>query len=217
MSTLRTGRLGWLGCAAGALALGACGAAHDPAASALAPYAQATLTAGVGWGDLRLGQTTLGEVAQRFGEGDAHLIGGNELAFEVAYERGQVAFLFRIDAACCPVPPDFRAQPGWKSVWDWARTLPCLREQKLASISVSAQPGDRQPFYRGASDKGTRLCAGAPAEIGFARPAGHPAHVLAGELGGSGPLLCFPSGIGFGGDSTAGGSLRRITIYAPEP
>jgi hypothetical protein len=185
----------------------------------LASYADSTLTAGVGWGDLRLGQTTLGEIAQRFGKGNANLVGMSEVDYMLDYEDGQVSFLFRIDPSCCARPPALDPQSGVTDLWDWMQTTPCLREQKVASISVCARGS--KTFFRGASDKGTRLLAAAPAEVAHGQPGPHPPYTLAGEMFGSpGQQLCFPSGISFftqGAQATGatGAGIQRITIYAP--
>jgi len=95
----------------GLVVLSGCGRRSE--ARALAPYASATLTPGVGLGNILLDRTTLGWVVGNIGPGMVWAVSGDEAAIELGYLGRQVAFLFVVRRTASGRPA--RPRGAWTS------------------------------------------------------------------------------------------------------
>jgi len=187
--------------------------------SALEPYATATLQAGVGLGDLRLEQTTLGSVVQRFGVESVTQIASDEVGLELLYEHGQLALLFLIDSECLATLPGRSLRPAAVGLAEFLEKNPCLRETRLSSLSIREGEDAQSSYYQGASDAGARLWAARDEPLKHGTPGGGSAHILAG-MNPTNPReqFHFKSGIAFylkapeDGDP-AKAHVQRITVF----
>lgn len=169
--------------------LGGCGGGS----STLGPYAQATLTAGTGLGDLALRTTTLQPFLARFGTGVPSFQAGDEFGIELRYPEG-ASFLFALEGACREranaAPRDVIA-----ALRDPAKLLAAFPECAGAPLRSVALAGS---WWKGRTDAGVALSttrAEALAALG-------PAHDvrglwLAGEspMGPAADLLAWKSGL----------------------
>jgi hypothetical protein len=139
------------------LLLAACGAGTD---ARLAPLARATLSVGedgVALGNLRLGETTLGECVDRFGSGRTDLVVSDETGLELVFEDGELALLFlyevnpRSDEECTALRAATRDLPAFLAKY------PERRDLRLASVTVAADESRDATFFQGALALGVRL------------------------------------------------------------
>ncbi len=156
-----TGRLPRVRGAALAAMLLALGAACSSPSGAddFASYRSAPLTAGVGLGDLRLGDTTLGAFFERFPGGVPSALIGDVIGAELAFPQVGLAFLFAMEGEChAAVAPRARRLAS-----DLARPaaffaeVPECRGAPLHSISVRAASTADATFFVGQSDGGVAL------------------------------------------------------------
>lgn len=196
------------------LGLAACGQ-HNPA---LEPYARATLEPGVGLGDLKLGQTTLESVVQRFGVESLVQVASDEVGLELLYEHGQLALLFLIDPECLRSLPN-GLRPASIDLPKFLEQNACLRTQTLASLSVREGSDAESSFYQGQTDKGVKLWADRNAHGVYGQPGGGSPHLIAG-LNPNNPREQFQFQCGIAiflkappdGDP-AKAHVQRITVY----
>ena len=208
---IRSSRAGVLALAA----LAGCGVHNE----ALEPYAKATLQPGVGLGDLKLEQTTLGSVVARFGVETVTQIASDEIGLELLYERGQLALLFLIDPECLAKLPGRSLRPAAAGLAEFLQQHPCLAAQRLSSLSIREGEDAESSFYQGATDKGVKLWADRNAHGVYGMPGGGSAHILAG-MNPNNPReqFHFQSGIAIylkppeDGDP-AKAHVQRITIF----
>jgi hypothetical protein len=132
----------------------ACGHSPDPR---LAPLAQATLEAGGGLGDLRLGQTTLGRFFDRFGAGLTMFVASDEIAFELAFEGGEIAFLFQFDSARLSDEEVMAVRRATRNMGEYLAAYPQRRELPLSSITVRIDEDKESTFYKGKLAQGVAL------------------------------------------------------------
>jgi hypothetical protein len=134
--------------------LAACGPKPDPR---LAPLARATLEAGVGLGDLKLGKTTLGEFVDRFGTGFVTFVASDDAGLELIFEEAEIAFLFQFESmrwddaegqAIRRAPGDLK---GYLAAYPARRSLP------LTSITVRVDEDKESTFYKGKLAEGVAL------------------------------------------------------------
>src|SRR5689334_4777196 len=116
------------------LGLGLAGCTRHNAA--LEPFARASLTAGVGLGELKLGQSTLGSVVQRCGVETVVQLASDEVGLELIYEHGQLALLFLVEPDCLASLPGRNLRPAAIDLPKFLESNPCLRELRLSSLSV---------------------------------------------------------------------------------
>jgi len=192
------------------------GCAQQP--SALDPYVNATLTAGVGLGDLKLGQTTLGSVVQRLGVETVTPLASEEIGLELFYEHGQLALLFIIEPECMSTLKT-GLRPAATDLPAFLARTPCLREARLSSISVRSRTSADESWFQGATDAGARLWDPSQAAYKHGETCGGPVHLVAGLNPNNPPdELHFKTGIAFyylpieGGDARQT-RIQRITIY----
>ena len=127
----------------------------------LKKYANATLTARTGLGDLLLGTTTLDGFIRNIGKGRFSLAMGDEPAFEFAFNGEQIAFQFLVRGACdkeLAVSRDLRSAA--MDLEAFVEKHPGCRGLALSSISVAKGSWLTGTFYKGATEKGAKL--GAP-------------------------------------------------------
>jgi hypothetical protein len=196
-------------------ALAGCGQ-HN---AALEPYAKATLQSGVGLGDLKLEQTTLGSVVQRFGIESVTQLASDEIGLELLYEHGQLALLFLIDPECLATLPGRNLRPAAIGLADFLEKNPCLRETKLSSLSVREGKDAESSYFQGASDAGVKLWGGRDEPLKHGTPGGGGGHIVAG-MNPTNPReqFSFKSGIVFYLKPTPDGDpakahVQRITIF----
>ena len=188
--------------------------------SLLTPYAKATLTAGVGLGDLKLGQTTLGSVVQRLGVDTVTPLASDEIGLELFYEHGQLALLFVIPPECLSTLKT-GLRPAATDLAAFLARTPCLREVTLSSISVRSRASADESWFQGATDAGARLWDPSQAAYKHGETGGGAAGLVAGLNPNNPPdEVHFKSGIAFyylpveGGDARQT-RIQRITIYPP--
>ncbi len=138
----------------------AAGCSSSPDAKALSPYATATLTAGSGLGDLRLGTTTLGTLVNTIGSGAVTAVASDESAVELTFLGGQMSFMFVVAGECqtqtggpgarLPVTQDMKA---------FLSRYPSCGSLPLSSLSIGAGPDEGDTFYKGATEQGVKLWA----------------------------------------------------------
>jgi len=186
--------------------------------SPLAPYATATLTAGVGLGDLHLDRTTLGSVVQRLGVEKVSPLASEQVALELSYEQGQLSLLFVIEPGCMDrLKTGLR--PAAAELTAFLAKNPCVRESTLSSISVRSGASVDASFYEGATESGVRLWDPMQAASRHGTPGSAPKTVVAGlDLSNPEGELHFKPGITFYYPQTAGAApgqtlIQRITIY----
>ena len=200
----------------------ACGSEPDPR---LEPLSRATISlaadeeSAVLFGDLRLGETTLGEVVDRFGCQRADGVVSDQMGIELVYEKGALEMLFLYDEN----PRDDAEVAAWRAApRDLAAFLgsnPARREMKLASVAVSAGSSPEETFFRGNLDCGARLLD--PLMLTVAKLDEEPADERPPMLAGARPDLpdsrtCFPN-LGlvlYGEDQPADPADPRITRIA---
>lgn len=110
--------------------------------------ANAPLEPGRGLGDVRVGETTLREFVDRYGAGRVDVVAGDELGYELVFERGQMAFLFVLD--------DERRRSDSELLLAGQRRLPpfldehpSLGEMRLWSLTVAAGEDREASLYQG--------------------------------------------------------------------
>jgi hypothetical protein len=114
----------------------------------LKPLTVATLDPGVGLGDLRLGETTLGAFVDRYGHERVDLIAGDGIAYELVFAGGEMAFLFVLDAMPQSVELGTLKQ-GQRELTKVLAAQPVLRDMRLASLTVALRRGETRSLYAG--------------------------------------------------------------------
>jgi|GEM_PF-5751993 len=147
---------GWFGLASLVfLVAQGCGGGKGPVT--LDPYAGATLTAGAGLADLRLGETTLAVFLRDIGQGIPSVVAADDIGIELSFHDGQIMFMFRVSEECLRQTEGLR----WSSVPDdlhGALTrYPCLATLTLSSLSVAAGPSPDETFFQGRTAGGAAL------------------------------------------------------------
>lgn len=138
------------------IALAMCAACSD-ADTRLEPLAHVSLQAGGGLGDVRLGETTLGEFVERFGSGRSDLIVSDQTGFELVFEGGQVCFLFLYEENPRDDDEVNAMRRGTRDLAGFLAAYPQRRDLRLASISVAAGKSREDSFFQGRLDSGTAL------------------------------------------------------------
>lgn len=123
--------------------LAACGHSPDPR---LAPLAHATLEAGGGLGDLRLGETTLGQFFDRFGAGLTMFVASDE-----------IAFLFQFGSARLSDEEVMAVRRATRNMGEYLTNYPQRRELPLSSITVRIDEDEESTFYKGKLAQGVAL------------------------------------------------------------
>lgn len=139
---------------AGLAVLAACGHSPDPR---LAPLAHAKLEAGGGLGDLKLGQTTLGEFFDRFGAGRASLVVADDAGFELDFEDGEISFLFEFESMRWSDEETAAIRRATRNMGEYLAANPQRRQLPLSSISVSIDDDRESTFYKGKLAEGVAL------------------------------------------------------------
>lgn len=197
----------------------ACAADVDPR---LQPLTVATLEPGVGLGDVRLGETTLGTFVDRYGHDRVDLIAGDGIGYELVFAGGEMAFLFLIDAQPQGVELD-TLKKGQRELTKVLAEHTVLRDMPLASLSVAVRRGDTESSYVG---KMARPSVGLSGKMSDALvDLGPPGDGLLPMLAGSSPRqpesrLDYPErGIILEGSKNLADKdclVTRMTIFAPQ-
>jgi hypothetical protein len=116
--------------------------------SRLKPLTVATLQPGVGLGDARLGQTTLGAFVERYGHDRVDLIAGDSIGYELVFSGGEMAFLFVLDPQIRSIGLD-TLQSGRRDLIEAIGAHPELRDMRLSSLTVGARTGSTDSAYAG--------------------------------------------------------------------
>ena len=193
-------------------------ALHEEPKSLLAPYATATLTAGVGLGDLKLNRTTLGTVVSRFGVEKVSVLASEQVGLELFYENGQLALLFLVEPHCMERLKS-GLRPASADLNAFLAQNPCVRETTLSSLSVHVGTSVHDSFFKGATEAGVRLWDPMQAAPKHGVPCAAPKSVIAGlSLDNPEGELHFKPGITFYYPLKPGAApgqmlIERITIY----
>lgn len=137
----------------------ACGGQQATERKALTRYARATMTPGVGLGELQLGKTTLGWVAQNIGSGTPFVQAGDETAIELEYLDGELGLLFLVTGDCQKETgvPQTRLELG-RDLSKFLARFPGCGNLTLTSLSVATrQRSPEQRFFQGQTNQGVRL------------------------------------------------------------
>lgn len=124
------------------------------------PYARATLTPGVGLGDLELGVTTLGGVLDRLGAGRVSVLVGDETALELSFADRALALLFVVEGPCKGALDGSGGRSAATSdLKAFVGTNAACRDALLSSVAVSVTGAERSKddFFSGATDQGVGL------------------------------------------------------------
>lgn len=125
--------------------------------------AETPLEAGVGWGPIRLGETTLADLVNdypptpvRYRRGVGTLMLGDDSAAEITYGRGQVSFMVLIPRSLLDQfmrgKREFTTDPK-----KFVESYPECGELPLSSLSIGAGETREGTFYKGETGKGVRL------------------------------------------------------------
>lgn len=141
-----------------ALMLGAGCTAKD-SSSALERYADVTLEAGAGLGDLRLDETTLRQFIERFGTGRPSVVIGDESGLEFGFRSQGLSFLFMFNPACATALRGELRTVATRidDAASFFADYPACADTTLSSLSIDADPASDASFYVGGSDRGVRL------------------------------------------------------------
>lgn len=211
--------------------------ANDP----LESYATAPLTAGVGLGDLRLGQTTLGEFIRKIGIGTVAVVASNEIGFELFFKGEQIRFLFLVDGDCKAIWGEGFTLAAVKDLAGFLRQYPSCENVTLHSISVKAGSGVEDTYFKGSTvDPFRPATATIPSRVelfGRAKLLGsiessyshegdpyQPRGLWVAGLSSDDPewSIAYPSGILFYYEAPDGGKdiektvIKRITVFQPD-
>lgn len=126
---------------------------------ALRPYANATLLAGVGLGDIRLGETTLGGLTQNIGVGTVSIVFSDDTWIELSFLNREFTFEFLVTGQCqrdTGVP--YERLPLRNDIKRFLRDYPSCKELPLTRLTITARAKDASgTFYQGSTEQGTKL------------------------------------------------------------
>ena len=138
------------------VAIAACG--ERKASSPLAEVAKEPLQAGVGLGDLKLTQTTLGAFAQQFGVGES-VVTGEPAGTRVDFVKDGLSFLFRGEPSCAQgLAEQISPTNAQNDVNGYLLQHPECETMLLESIAAYI-PQDGEPLYEGETLEGVGLNA----------------------------------------------------------
>jgi hypothetical protein len=211
-----------LACAA---LLAAC--TRDPASAAFGPLATATLTAGTGLGDLRLG-TSLEEFIGRYGTGRLGVkVSDEQQGLELSFEQQGLAFQFDLRQDClqalAPTGNGARELMRLAREPGLLKTYPACAASPLQSIAVGLPPNSRKPFFVGATDHGTRLMGDGSAVLAGPPDWQTTSPMLAGDRSDDNQYQMIPGGPGLvyfvqpaasATGQTTERTVRRIVVYS---
>lgn len=206
------------------VALAACGRARDPR---LQPLSLAPLTVGddgAALGELRIGETTLGEFVDRFGSGRVDLVVSDQTGLELVFAGGELALLFlydvnpRDDQECAALRKAPRDLSGFLA------QFPERRDLRLASLTVAAGDSRDASFFQGELAPGIQLLD--PLLESVARLGRVPSDERPPMLAGASPDLprekaCFPElGLVLYGErepeDPMASRVTRISLFEPD-
>lgn len=126
---------------------------------ALAAYASATLTAGIGLGDLKLGETTLGSIVDKFGPGQVAVGYGDDIWIELGFMLGEVRFMFAVTGQCYQdTGRGMKRLEVKPNITTLLKQHPSCKHLPLTEIYLTARNTDpTKTFYKGRTDQGLRL------------------------------------------------------------
>lgn len=153
--------------------------------TAVARYASATLTPGVGLGDLELGVTTLGSALDRLGAGQVSVLVGDETALELSFADRALALLFIVEGSCkSALDGGAGRSAAMSDLKAFAGTNAACRDMLLSSVAVSAagEARSKDDFFRGATDEGVGLWSELDDVVAaHGEPVKNAGHLVAGE------------------------------------
>lgn len=149
---------------------------------ALQPYATATVTAGVGLGNLELGKTTLGWVVENIGANKIAILAGDEVGLEFIYLNGELSLLFVILGACQEQTgaPMTRVEIK-KGIESFLSQYPACKDLTLSSLSVGVGDREKNTFFKGSTDKGVKLLSPLLSVYQHGVSVDHPGRFVTGE------------------------------------
>ena len=138
------------------ISLTACGPSER---NAFAAYANAQLTAGVGLGDIKLNESSLGEIVARFGSGHPSVLFGDDTVLQLEFMKAEVRFSFFVTGQC----QDEAGSTGMRlairqGIKKFLKTYPACTSLPLTTLYLTAK-GTKpdKTFYKGSTEQGIRL------------------------------------------------------------
>lgn len=148
----------------------------------LQPYANATLTAGVGLGNLELGKTTLGWVVETIGANRIAVLVGDEVGLELSYLQNEFSLLFIVSGTC---QSDTGASMKRLEIRNGIKTFlsdyPSCNDLTLSSLSIGVSSSEKNTFFKGATDKGVKLWSPLSSVLQHGSPLDRAGQFVAGE------------------------------------
>lgn len=197
----------------------ACSGKSSAELKTLTPYAKATLTPGTGLGDIQLGKTTLGWLAQNIGKGRPSVIASDESAIELTFLEGEISFLFIVAGACQTETgaPQKRIEVG-QDIQAFLARYPGCNELPLSSLSVATRRNNQSAtFFQGSTDRGVQLWAPVVSAYQHGIPLNNAGVLVAGEgyTGENLDRIEFPNGIYFYYPTGEGPTAEEIRSGRP--
>jgi len=134
--------------------LAACGPRPNPH---LAPLAHAKLEAGVGLGDVKLGEMTLGPFHDRFGAGFVTFVASDDAGLELVFEEGEIAFLFQFEDMGWTDEEGIAIRRASRDLGAYLDAYPQRRSLPLTSITVRVDDDKEATFFQGRLAEGVAL------------------------------------------------------------
>jgi hypothetical protein len=186
----------------------------------LAPYATATVTAGVGLGNLELGKTTLGWVVENLDAKKVAVLIGDEVAFEPRYLQGQFSLLFIISGECQEQTGAPMTRVDIKnSIEEFLSQYPACKNLTLSSLSVGAGNNEKNTFFKGSTTKGVKLWSPLVTSLQHGTPLQNPGRFVTGDSAVNLERIEFSDGIYFYyalGEQPTDAEIRSGQQLSPE-
>jgi hypothetical protein len=182
----------------------------------LHPYAEATLTAGVGLGNLELGKTTLGWVAENIAAKRIAVLVGDDVALEPLYLNGQLSLLFVITGECQEQTGAPMTRVEIKNGLEaFLSQYPACKNLTLSSLSVGVGNRETNTFFKGHTDKGVTLWSPLVKALQHGVPVEKAGRLVTGESAANLERVEFPDGIYFYYDAGEQPTAREILSGQP--
>lgn len=189
----------------------------------LAALTHATIEPGAALGNLRLGQTTLGEFVDAHGSDRVDLVVSDSVGLELIFERGEMSLLFLYDESPREDSEVEALRHATRDLQSFLAGSPSRRELRLASVTVAADDDFEATLFQGELAPGIHLLD--PLLESVAR-LGVPEDRRPPMLAGASPNLpreraVFPDqGVVLYGEPTPSADrpsrVTRISIFVPE-
>ena len=190
--------------------------------SRLAPLRNATLTPGKGLGTLQLGVTTFAAIVKSYGSGVVLPVAGDEQAWELSYEGGQLALMFIVTGDCKEKVSGQRLA-GADGLDALFARVPACGDLTLSSINVRGGSSKGSGWFTGKTDRGVSLWSPIDSVHVYGDPQNGPGRFVAGSrMRRPEERIDYTEGVYFyydraGGAQSNAGLVKEITVFLPEP